>query len=360
MKVLHVIETLDFGGAEKVLVDLVEATRGPMSPAVCCVKRSGELAARLHPSVPVIELGKGEGNDWRLPWRLAEIAREGGFGVVHSHMWGVYLEAALAARLAGVPLIHTVHGSYMAYPSGAAARFKMTLRHALERRAAVWHRRVVAVSDAIQRFLVDELGFDARRVETIHNGIDSRLPEVPKRQGNTFITVGRLAAVKNQAMMLRAFAAVRHGWPQARLNIIGDGPERASLEALAAGLGIASCVQFMGFRDDVAEHLAQADVFLMSSHYEGISIAVLEAMRSGLPVIGTRVGGMPETVDHGRTGWLVDDNDEAGFAQAMRDALADPTRSAAAGSAGRQRQQREFSLDETARRYLRLYAQGGA
>lgn len=356
VRVLHIIETLDFGGAEKVLVDLVEATRSQASPTVCCVKHSGELATRLHPSVSVVELGKGEGNDWRLPWRLAKLVQTGGISVMHSHTWGVYLESALAARLTGVPLVHTVHGHYMNYPAGLAARIKMNLRHALERRAAHWHCRVVAVSRAIHSFLVDELGFDARLLETIHNGIDCRIPMVPRRQGATFITVGRLAAVKNQAMLLRSFGVVARERPAARLIVVGDGPERASLEALAAELGVAEQVKFLGFRDDVTQLLAEADVFLMSSHYEGISIAVLEAMRAGLAVVGTRVGGMSETVEHGRTGWLVADNDEEGFTEAMREALADPIRRIASGGAGQVRQQREFSLDQAARRYMALYA----
>lgn len=360
VRVLHVIETLEFGGAEKVVVDLVEATRGSVAPSVCCVKRSGELAARLDASIPVIVLNKGEGNDWLLPWRLARHVREGGYAVMHSHMWGVFLESALAARLAGVPLVHTVHGRYMSYPGGWRARCKLAMRHLLERRAARWHHRVVAVSQAIQTFLIDELGFDARRVETIHNGIADAGAEPPRRQGATFVTVGRLVAVKNQALMIRALARVVDDHPDARLCLVGDGPERAALETLALELGVQTRVEFAGFRDDIGRWLAAADVFLMSSHYEGISIAVLEAMRAGLPVIGTSVGGMPETVQHGLSGWLVNDDDELGFAAAMRAALDDPGRRIALGLAGQRRQREVFSLESTARSYMGLYAAGSA
>jgi glycosyltransferase involved in cell wall biosynthesis len=101
-------------------------------------------------------------------------------------------------------------------------------------------------------------------------------------------------------------------------------------------------------------------VFLMSSDYEGVSIAVLEAMRAGLPVVATSVGGMPETVRHGETGWLVPGGDLAAYVAALREALDDPARRRARGEAGRKLQQQEFSIEHTARRYLDLYSAGRA
>ncbi|WP_457329424.1 glycosyltransferase [Rhizobacter sp. P5_C2] len=358
MRVLHVIETLDFGGAEKVVVDLVAATKGRCQPAVCCVKHSGELAQRLGDGVQVFSLGKGEGNDLTVPWRLARLVREQGFDVMHSHLWGVYLESALAAKLAGVPLVHTVHGNYQDYGQRFIPRLKLALRHRLERFAARWHQRIVTVSHSIQSYVVENIGIDARRVETVHNGIDERVSLQGERRGTTFITVGRMAAVKNHAMMIRAFARVAASRPDARLQLVGDGPDRPALEALAASLGVASRVEFLGFRNDVAELLAAADVFLMSSHYEGVSIAILEAMRAGLPVVGTQVGGIPETVLQGESGLLVPDGDEAAFADAMLTLLQDASRRGVLGRAATQRQREAFSLESAAQRYLQIYAGG--
>jgi glycosyltransferase involved in cell wall biosynthesis len=108
----------------------------------------------------------------------------------------------------------------------------------------------------------------------------------------------------------------------------------------------------------VAELLAAADVFLMSSHYEGVSIAILEAMRAGLPVVGTQVGGIPETVLQGESGLLVPDGDEAAFADAMLTLLQDASRRAVLGRAATQRQREAFSLESAAQRYLQIYAGG--
>lgn len=363
-RVLHLIETLDFGGAEKVVVDLVEATRTQTVPAVCCVKRSGELARRLPSDVPLIVLEQGEGVAPGLPWRIARLLREGGFSALHTHMWGVFLTGAVAGRLAGVPVIHTVHGNYLAYGPGPLSRLKRDLRQGLERRVAGWHRRVVTVSDALGHQLRKERGFPAGVLETVHNGIRDG-EDVPARtaaEDLRFITVGRMAAVKNHALMLRAFAALRERHPgrALSLDLVGDGPERAALEALAASLALGEAVRFLGFRHQVDDLLAQSDVFLLSSRYEGVSIAVLEAMRAGLPVIGTAVGGMAETVEHGRTGWLVPDDDVTAFVAAMEAALADPDGRRARGEAGRRRQRERFSMRQTAARYVALYAGEGA
>lgn len=359
MKVLHVIETLDFGGAEKVVVDLVNATMGRCAPAVCCVKHSGELASRLAPQIELFSLGKGEGSDFKLSWQLARLMRQKRFDVVHSHLWGVFLESACAAKLARLPLIHTVHGNYSAARPGVAAGAKRALRRRFEYAVAPWHRRIVTVSDSIKSYVVNDMGIHPHHLETVHNGIDTRSPTKNKRHGNTFITVGRMAPVKNHAMMLRAFAKVVAERPQAKLQIVGDGPERAALEALAVSLSITDQVEFLGFRHEVSELLAKADVFLMSSHYEGISIAILEAMRAELPIIGTRVGGIPETVEHGLSGILVADNNEAEFTAAMLTLLDDPAKRIELGHTAAQRQRDEFSLESAAQRYLQLYAGEG-
>lgn len=358
MKVLHVIETLDFGGAEAVVVDLVGATLDRCEPVVCCIKHRGELAARLDPRVPVLCLDKKEGIELGLPWRLARLIREQSIDVVHSHLWGAFLESAVAAKLAGLPLIHTVHGTYPKHGSGLASRMKLSVRRLLERQAGRWHRRVVTVSRSIEQYVVGAIGLDGRNVETVHNGIAERSLDTSARNGRTFITVGRMAAVKNQALMLRAFARVAAQVPEAHLRLVGDGPERPALEALSGELGLTDQVEFLGFRNDAADLMAQADVFLMSSHYEGISIAILEAMRAGLAVIGTRVGGIPETVEHRQSGLLVDDNDEAGFAAAMLELLQSHELRQTLGQNAAARQRTAFSLESAAQRYLALYGQG--
>lgn len=358
MRILHVIESLEFGGAEKVVVDLTQAMLDRAEVDVCCVKREGDLVARLDPRIRLHCLHARDGNDWRVPLRLAHMIRTGKYDVVHSHSWGVFLESALAALLARAPcLVHTIHGNYLEYPPGLASRIKMGLRHLAERLMAYRHDRIVTVSDSIQHYVRRDVGLPQSRLTTIHNGIPCSAPHRPRPPAPTvtFMTVGRLAGIKNHAMMLRAFATVARTQPAVRLCIVGDGPERARLEAMVREQGIAGSVDFAGFRNDVTALLAQTDVFLMSSHHEGISIAILEAMCAGLPVIATRVGGVPETVRHGVTGLLVADNDEQAMVQAMQGLVASEPERRRLGEGGKALMHREFSIETTADRYYQIY-----
>lgn len=356
MRVLHLIETLEFGGAEKVLIDLANEMSARHDVTVCCVKRLGELSASLNPRIRVLCLDKGEGNDIRLPFRLARLLRRERIEALHVHNWGVYLEGALAGLIARVPvLVHTVHGPYTSYSPVWQSRVKCAVRHWIERRLAPFFSKIVTVSDSIQHYIRDEIGIDGARLMTIHNGI--RIGGAPGRKtagGNiVFTTVGRFAAIKNHAMMIRAFHQANA--PDSCLWLVGDGPERGHLEALVQELGLDGRVVFTGFRQDVVDILAKTDVFLMSSDYEGISIAVLEAMRSGLPVIGTRVGGMAETVQEGETGILVGKGDVEAMARAIRTLIASPDERVRLGERARRFLEAEFSITTMVERYERLY-----
>jgi len=357
LRVLHVIESLEFGGAEKVAIDLANEMAARHQVTICCVKRRGDLARSVDPKIPVLCLGKGEGNDYWLPFRLGRIVRASRIEVLHTHEWGVFLEGALAGFLARTPvLVHTVHGPYPAYAPGWRSRLKLALRHALERHAIRGFAKLVTVADSIQAYIRDDIGIGVGRMTTIHNGI--RIGSAAQRRaardgGVTFISVGRLAKIKNHKTMIRAFHAT--GERHSRLLLVGDGPERAALEALARELGMERRVEFLGFRHDVAELLAASDAFVISSDHEGVSIAVLEAMRAGLPVVGTRVGGMPETVRDGLTGLLVPAGDAGAMARALRSLIESPDLRAQLGSEGRRYLEAEFSIETMVFRYEQVY-----
>lgn len=365
MRILHLIESLDFGGAEKIVISLANATAAAHEVSICCVKQVGELGSEVDPSVRVFALGKGEGNEYGLPLRLARILREDRYDVLHTHNWGVFLEGGIGAILAGTRVrVHTVHGTYREYPAGVVPRFKLALRHLLERHVARRFDRVAGVSEAIAHYMVHDIGIAAGKVCTVHNGIPvesaAAAPRAQPEGEAVFLTVGRLAAVKNHALMLRAFRAALDAGARARLRIAGEGPERAAIEAQAASLGLGSAIEMLGFRDDIPELLRGADVFLLTSRYEGISVALLESMRAGLPVIATRVGGIPETVRDGETGLLFGADDEAGIAKAIGELAGDRARREALGRKARELLHGEFSLERMTDRYLEFYAAGAA
>ncbi|MFO1456171.1 MAG: glycosyltransferase [Steroidobacteraceae bacterium] len=360
MRILHVIDTLDFGGAEKVVVSLANGAAQSHHVAVCALTRLGALAAELDPRIEAFSLDRPPGTSIRIPARMAQVLRDGQYDVVHGHNWSVFLETGIAASLARVRCaLHTIHGPYPVAGTGAVDPLKRACRHWLERRFARPFHRVVCVSEAIRAYIPGTVGISDDRLAMIHNGIADGPPCEP-RQGRdvVFVTVGRLDAVKNHGLMLRALARLQDGSLPVRLLIVGDGAERPRLEALCTQLGIGSRVDFLGFRDDIDEILARADVFLLSSRYEGISIALLEAMRAGLPSIATRVGGIPETVRDGMTGLIVESDDVEAYSRAMKCLAGSADVRKRYGGAAREFQRAEFSRATMLRRYEDLYRDG--
>src|SRR4029077_5841450 len=139
-------------------------------------------------------------------------------------------------------------------------------------------------------------------------------------------TVGRLVEVKQQAVLIRAFAQVAATFPAARMVLVGDGPLRAELEATALSLGLSGAVLFAGYQPRPERFLAAMDVFVLPSRAEAMPLVIPEAWAAGLPVVASRVGGIPELIEDGRTGLLVESGDVDGLAARLRQLLADPTR----------------------------------
>jgi glycosyltransferase involved in cell wall biosynthesis len=153
----------------------------------------------------------------------------------------------------------------------------------------------------------------------------------------------RLHAKNDHATLLRAFARVTARWPEARLLLLGRGPEEEALRGLAEELGLATHVRFVGEQEDVAPYLQEMEVYVQSSVAEGMPNSILEAMAAGLPVVATAVGGTPELVVDGQTGLLVPPRDPAGLAMALTTLLSDPTKAASFGRAGRDRVETYFT-----------------
>lgn len=361
MRVLHIIESLEFGGAEKIVISLANSMAGMHDISICCLKRIGALEPEVDKRIPVFCLGKGEGNDYLLPFRLARLIRKNAYDVVHTHNWGVFLEGGLAGILARAPvLIHTVHGPYTDYPDSLVSRVKVSFRHFSERLVARGFHRIAAVSNAIRQYIVEEINIDPRLVVTVHNGIpvgDSLPAHRIRNKDVVFIAVGRLAEIKNHGLMLRAFHEVMKAGLPARLLIVGDGPERENIEDYLRQNQLGGKVVLLGFRSGIDDLLREADVFVLTSRYEGISIALLEAMRAGLPVIATRVGGIPETVRDGKTGLLVGLDDLSGLTQAMKRLIQSEELRHELGKYGHDFLTEEFSLAIMTERYNRLYSE---
>ena len=337
------------GGMEKLLVEFARhADRERYRLHFVCLEGRGKLADEVESlGCPVESLGKPPGVRPALVLKLARLFRRLRVDVVHTHNEPGCIYGIPAARLARIPLtLNTRHGQGLPNGTRAARLFTCTARLA---------GRVVCVSkDAAD--LSIRSGLSERRVTTILNGIDTQkfafrgpCPAGPA------IVVARLAEVKNIDTLIRAVAVVRGQIPQFRLRIVGDGPCRDSLEALAAALDIRDYVAFTGEADNVPELLAQASMFVLPSLSEGVSLSLLEAMATGLPVVATSVGGNVEVVQDAQTGFLVPAQDSAALARAIVRLAADPELSGRMGAAGRRRVETMFDVRAMVRAYQHLY-----
>ena len=362
LHVLHVIDSLQVGGTENGLVNLVGCLAGELRHTVVAMTASGPLAARLPAGTDVIVLGKRPGRDVRALGRLVRQLRRVRPDIVHSRNWGA-LDAVPAARLARAPVVvHGEHGREITDPNGLNPR-----RNRIRRWLAPMIDRYVTVSLDLGRWLTETVGIARAKVTTIHNGVDlRRFGDADREAGRAALavdrdtvvlgTVGRLDPVKDQARLLEAYARIPAEAGRHCLVLVGDGPCRPDLEARAAQPDLRGRVRLLGERSDVPRLLAGFDVFALPSIAEGISNTVLEAMASGLPLVATRTGGNPELIEDGVTGRLVPVGDTTSLADALTAYVTDGHLRTLHGKAGRHRAVEHFSLERMADQYRALYA----
>jgi glycosyltransferase involved in cell wall biosynthesis len=259
----------------------------------------------------------------------------------------------LAGLLAGVPIrIFTVHGWAFSAHAGAAAKVYYWADRLVKPLTTV----TICVSDHERARGLEAGTCTPERTAVIPNAVDIRPAQTARldRDRPVLVAVGRLKAPKDFLTLVRALALLRPGSVDA--VIVGDGPDRAGLEAEIRRLGIGDRVRLLGERHDVPELLARADLFVLSSASEGMPVSVLEAMATGLPVVGSRVGGVPELVLEGETGLLVEPGDPNELAAAIDLLAADPGLRRRLGEAGRERNQGRFALETFRRAHVELYS----
>jgi glycosyltransferase involved in cell wall biosynthesis len=346
--VLHLIWALDLGGAERQVIEIVRGLdRRRFEPLVGCLVRKGRWGTALESEgVPVFDLAKRPGIDPGLPFRLAGLMRRERVDVVHTHAFTAATWGRLAAVLARVPVVVAHEHSAFSLPSA--------VRRLVDRALAPCTDRWVAVSESLARDLLAGEGLPAARMTVIKNGIPTPLPIDPEtvarvrrelegpERGRLAGTVGRLEERKGLEVFLDALAALRQGRPDVRAALVGEGPLEGALRDRARALGLQDAVSFMGRREDVAAVLEALDVFVLPSHTEGLSIALLEAATAGCAIVATDVGGNPEVVTHGETGLLVPPGDPGALAQALGEVLDDPARAGRLGAAASADARRRF------------------
>jgi glycosyltransferase involved in cell wall biosynthesis len=358
LKVLHVVNGDEYGGSERVQDLLAEhLPEHGFAVGFACVKPGAYAELREGGEWPLVRLPMGSRADVRVVGTLARLVRRGGYAVVHTHTPRAAMVARPAAAAARVPMIHHVHGSTLAvWPS----RVRNGATALVERLSVARVAAVLAVSSQMVSEL-RRLGVPRRRVVLTPNGVrgTAELPLRPAPEGQwTLGTAARLRPAKGLETLLGALAGLRREGLSARLRVLGEFETKAysaELRAAAGRLGVADRVEWAGFRSDMAAELAGMDAFVLPSLHEGIPMAVLEAMAAGVPVVASRVGGVPEVLRADVDGLLVPPGDAAALTGALGRLMRGDADWHALRASAHERQLRRYSAQAMTARVAGVY-----
>ncbi|MBJ6727103.1 glycosyltransferase [Geomesophilobacter sediminis] len=358
---LHTVLSLETGGLEKMVVDFAQhLDRERYNVEVCCFDTLGALSEELErQGIRATLLQRNQKHyDALFPLRLSRLLWEKKVHILHMHS-GTFFIGTQAGILTGTPpMVYTDHGRHFVEPR---------LLPFMDRFSSQFARKIVAVSKELQSYLTEIIRLPREKVITINNGIDTRkfsrrdkprhlLDELRIPRDHAVVgTVGRLAQVKDQFSLVKAFAQARQKLPEMTLLLVGDGPMRDELQACAVELEVQDHVVFAGNRSDTHDIYNLFDVFMLTSLSEGTSISLLEAMASGVVPLVTNVGGNPSLVQDGHNGLLVAPKDVAAMAQAICFLVSGAEVRRRLSASAVQTVQENYSIDRMIREYQGMY-----
>lgn len=359
-KLLIVTDSLEVGGAERHVVDLVLALRREGHAVTVACSVSGSLAEPLEAArIPVRSLVRRKiKRRVSLPyaWALRKLLERERFDLVHAHVYSSAAASALATVGTDVPLVVTEHTEAPWQGRGGRLFSRWMYRRV---------SRVIAVSSAIERRLIERDRVPPGRISVVPNSVPPTweaqgevlpLPqELVSGEGPVVGMVARLQPEKGVKSFLEAASRVAEEFPAARFVVVGDGPLRRELFGLAERLGIREHVVFTGFRPDAQALIRLMGVVAVPSVSEGTPLVVLEAMAAGVPVVASRVGGIPDQIEHGREGFLIPPGDTQALGEAILELLRNPELARRMGEAGSLRAGTEFGHENMVRAIEEIY-----
>jgi glycosyltransferase involved in cell wall biosynthesis len=364
MKILHIISSGGMYGAEAVILNISRSLNEGQHQGIL-----GVFSNTAQPNLQLHERALQEGIqshliscngqiDRSVPACIRELVHQTGANIVHAHGYKADIYAYLAMKRTPTPLVATSHG-------WIDNNLALRLYGALDRFILKNYAAIVAVSEEVKQRLLTA-GVRKDRVHSIRNGIDLRPfigPERPHQDQsgkNCALNVGlagRLSPEKGIDLFLRAAANVLRELPLTQFLIAGDGPDRATLEALIHELGIGKNAFLLGRNEDMPSFYASLDLLVLSSRQEGLPMALLEGMASGLPLVATAVGEVPTIVLNNQTGILLPPEDVTALTAAIVKLLSEPASRKTYGTAARDLIRNEYSAERMMAEYLHLYHQ---
>ena len=360
MRIAFIITRVDdIGGAQIHVRDLSAALRAAGEDAMVLGGSDGVLAGELRakgiPFHSLRHLARAVRplQDARCVLELRQTLREIEPDIISTHSTKAGFLGRIAGKTLGIPTLFTAHG--WGFTEGRP-RLQALAFWAIERAAAAWAAQIITVCESDRKAAVRARVAPRERLTTIYNAmpdIDSALRARPGNSPPRLLMVARLSHWKDQPALLRALSGLTDlAW---QLEFVGDGPLFEQLKELTGSLGIASRVTFLGYRPDVPERMAEAQLFLLISKWEGFPRSILEAMRAGLPVVASDVGGVKESVVNGETGFVIPAGDVLQLRECLRQLLTDAELRTTMGEAGRARYEEKFTFDRLVERTTEVY-----
>jgi glycosyltransferase involved in cell wall biosynthesis len=366
LRILQLVSSMTIGGAEQIVLSLAERVdRRRFETHVCSLSVIGQNSLRpeferLH--TPLLALNARRFYDPAVLRAVYQYARQQQIDVIHTHLTDADVVGRLVGRALKIPVLSTMHN--------------MPHNYARQRRDRYWLERftarylathLVGVSPRIRELYIRQWGIPDGRISAIYNSVrmepflavPAGVPDVRSHSGPVITNVARLNPQKAQHLLLEAAPFVLHSYPQATFLLVGKGHLEQALRQQAQALGISQNVIFTGVRHDIPDILAQTDIFVLPSRWEGLPLSAIEAMAAARPVLVTDVGGNSELVESGHSGVVIPAADVAALADGLLALLADEAARLALGAAARQRVQLLFSTKRFIEQYEAVYTQMG-
>jgi len=356
---LYIVTQSDLGGAQSNVLDLIRGfqqeydvhlatgNEGPLTESVAVTDISVHLLPNLVRPINLLY-------DFLVIKKCVSLIQKIKPDIIHAHSSKAGLIARIAGSICKVPVVFTAHGWGFSLGNPPIRRWIALFS---EKLAAPLARKIICVSES-DRQLALSLGVGSQNsLVTVRCGIGNIAVSLasPARNPARLIMVARFNEQKDQATLLKAIAQLNDH--SIHLDLVGSGLSWESCKDLAKSLAIEDQVSFLGDRRDVPNLLAQSQIFILSTHYEGLPISILEAMRAGLPVIATSVNGIPEEIEHGKTGFLVAREDVLSTANALSTLIQSPDLRQKMSEAGRQKFLQEFTIERMLNEVKAVYEQ---